>query len=538
MAFSTTPPSRGHRRATITLPSSTRCSRPSNPHHRLRRRRRRRFHRLVVDVAAPHPPLHSGRPAPSPLRRRHPRQAWRRPSSTPRAERLAASGLTGSSSRVPFANITPAAEPRSALFASPVVNADAPAVNDDPDAAPEYRSVLLPKAEPEAAAPAANTQLPSPVQPDVDFSTVMLPRLSPAQLEAAGILPTVHLEPLAAVQPSSALAVDPVASLVDASAVIEQAEAVGAATVIADQVAIAQPSSVDATNEPAAPIATPVIRLKPLDEAPVPPVQAAVPVVENQVAVAGAMAEAPATPAAVPQAAAVVVVSPAPQEAPAPAPKLKQAAPAKPAAAAKPKSGALRGLATAAAVVLIVGAIGIPLSRLWLGRSQKIVPVAADPAKRPSPAPTAQEKAPPLQAVAAPAVVPVPAPAPATSAPAAAPTPVPAATPQPAAQLPAKPVNAEARHRSWRRSHRRSSAQRPRSRRCRRPKRSRRHPSRRRRPNRQSVRSTKPAPSIKCHRSPSASNRRCLPASRDSRSTESSSSACSCRRAADRRSRA
>ena len=49
----------------------------------------------------------------------------------------------------------------------------------------------------------------------------------------------------------------------------------------------------------------------------------------------------------------------------------KQAAPAKPVAAAKPKSGALRSLATAAAVVLIVGAIGVPLSRLWLGRSQE-----------------------------------------------------------------------------------------------------------------------------------------------------------------------
>ena len=119
------------------------------------------------------------------------------------------------------------------------------------DAAPEYRSVLLPKAEPEPAAPAASTPLPNPVKPDVDFSTVMLPRLSPAQLEAAGILPTVHLEPQAAVEPSSVMAADPVASFVDAGAVIEQAEVVDAATVIADQVAIVQPSPVDATNEPA-----------------------------------------------------------------------------------------------------------------------------------------------------------------------------------------------------------------------------------------------------------------------------------------------
>ena len=347
------------------------------------------------------------------------------------------SGLSPSAPRVPFANITPAAEPRSVLFASPLVNSDAPPVSDAADAAAEYLSVLLPKAEPEPAALAASTQL----LPDVDFCTVMLPRLSPAQLEAAGILPTVHVETPAAVEPSFVAAVDPVASLVDAGKVIEQAEAVDAAPVAEDQVAIVQNSDVDVTNEPAVPIVMPVIQLKQRDEAPIPPVPAAVSVVEDQVAIAGAVSEAAAEPVAVPQAAAVVAPPASEEEAPAPAAKPKQAAPAKPASAAKPKSGALRSLATAAAVVLIVGAIGVPLSRLWLGRSQEIVPVSAAPAKRPTPAPAAEEKAAPLQAVAAPAVVPsVPAP----SAPVAAPTAVPAATRKPAPRVPAKPVSAEA----------------------------------------------------------------------------------------------
>ena len=251
------------------------------------------------------------------------------------------------------------------------------------------------------------------MRPDVDFSTVMLPRLSPAQLEAAGILPTVHLETPAAVEPSFVAAVDPVVSLVDAGKVIEQAEAVDAAPVAEDQVAIVQNSDVGVTNEPAVTIVMPVIQLKERDEAPV----------------------------AVPQAAAAIAPPAPEEEAPAPAAKPKQAAPAKPAAAAKPKSGALRSLATAAAVVLIVGAIGVPLSRLWVGRSQEIVPVSAAPAKRPTPAPVAQEKAAPLQAVAAPAVVPsVPAP----SAPVAAPTTAPAATRKPAPRVPAKPVSVEA----------------------------------------------------------------------------------------------
>jgi TonB family protein len=102
-------------------------------------------------------------------------------------------------------------------------------------------------------------------------------------------------------------------------------------------------------------------------------------------------------------------------------------------------SGGLKRFATAAAAILVVAAIGVPLTKLWLGRRQTIVasnPVpAAKPAAKPAPAAKAPQRA--NTGAVAPAINPTaarteaPAPAPARAAVVAAPKP--AATVQPRA---------------------------------------------------------------------------------------------------------
>lgn len=310
--------------------------------------------------------------------------------------------------RVPFANITAAAEPRPLLFASPLSGAPETNAAGESEAPSEYRSVLLP-AEP-AEAPPVNAASPAPAT-DVDFSTVMMPRLSTAQLEAAQspLAVAAEVSPVS-YEPVIAHVIDPVVAHVS-EPVVEQAVA-----------PVAEPPAVEAI-EPAVAVATPPIRLKLRDDPP-PPVAPVIPVIEEHV-VDEAPAAASPSPVAAAEAAQPAVES---KSAPAPAQSQKPAAAAKaPAAQSSPAKSrsALRGLATAAAVLLIVGAIGVPLGRLWLGRGQQIVPVAAT-APRPAPVQTATPK----QQPAAPQAVPAAATAVTTA----------AVAPAPAAAAPVKPV--------------------------------------------------------------------------------------------------
>jgi TonB family protein len=316
--------------------------------------------------------------------------------------------------RVPFANITAAAEPRPLLFASPLSAPDAGPVTGS--AAPaEYRSVLLP-AEP-ADAPSVHAASPAPAT-DVDFSTVMMPRLSTAQLEAAQ-------SPLAGAIDASPAGDDPVVAQSSGPVAAQAADPV------------VEPPAVEA-SEPVVAVATPPIRLKLRDD---PPVAPAIPLSEEPHVAADAPAAATPSPVAGAEAAQPTVESKSesvPAQSQKPAAAKAKAASSSP---AKPRSS-LRGLATAAAVLLIVGAIGVPLGRLWLGRGQQIVPVAATaprPAATPAPKQPVAPQAVPAAATAATAAAAAPAPA------AAAPvkTTPPAATRKPPTRADAKPAAAE-----------------------------------------------------------------------------------------------
>lgn len=338
--------------------------------------------------------------------------------------------------RVPFANITAAAEPRPLLFAGPLPGAPDTSAAAESEAPSEYRSVLLP-AEP-AEEPPVNAASPAPPT-DVDFSTVMMPRLSTAQLEAAQ-------SPLAAAAEASPVSYEPVIAQASDLVIAQASEPVVAqvSEPVVETQAVApavEPPAVEAI-EPAVAVATPPIRLKLRDDPP-PPVAPVIPVIEEHV-VDEAPAAASPSPAAVAAAAQPAVES---KSAPAPAQSQKPAAAKAPAAQSSPAKSrsALRGLATAAAVLLIVGAIGVPLGRLWLGRGQQIVPVAAT-APHPAPVQTATPKQQPAAPQAVPAAATAVTTAAATPAPAAAapmtPAP-PAATGKPPTRAAAKPAAAE-----------------------------------------------------------------------------------------------
>jgi TonB family protein len=155
------------------------------------------------------------------------------------------------------------------------------------------------------------------------------------------------------------------------------------------------------------------------------PVVAAMPTPANALEDAPAFAAALEAPKAVtPPPAPKPAAAPAPAPAPTPAPAARVAA----TASAKPSNR--RSLVTAAAAVIILGAIGVPLSRLWLERTAAH-PVQQLPVQQPAPQPAAPRPAPAAH-TATPAATPTPTPAP-TPAPAPSPAAAPRVTPPPAA---------------------------------------------------------------------------------------------------------
>ena len=137
------------------------------------------------------------------------------------------------------------------------------------------------------------------------------------------------------------------------------------------------PSEAPATFEAPAPPALSEVLAPPVADVETgPPPATVTPAVATESATSASPAPPmPAAPA-VPAAPALSVEAVAPE---------KQSAPATVAVRAL-RVGQFRSLATAAAIVIIVSAIGVPLTKLWLGRQQQIIRVAEPASRAESPA--------------------------------------------------------------------------------------------------------------------------------------------------------
>jgi TonB family protein len=257
-----------------------------------------------------------------------------------------------------------------------------------PDAPPEPPPIVAAPAAFEPAPPVAfestasfeeRAQLPAPAAEKISATINLQAAISAATFEGHGSVAPPHVADVVAPEPPSTPAEDAFTPIKIRMPVFDTLPPAGPALPV--DLAPAEPR---AATPPPAEAAAPVL----------PPTElaAAAPVVA-----AAGLNEAPAA-----------VETPAAAVAP--------AASARPAAKPAPKPTSRRSLVTAAAAVVILGAIGVPLSRLWLERAaaqpavQVVQPVQQPAPQRPAPA--ARTATPAAAPAPAPAAAPTPSPAP------------------------------------------------------------------------------------------------------------------------------